>query len=143
MKWVEKYCHIPFVNDGMSFDGCHCWGLVRLIYANECGIDLPAYASTTATDTDEVTGFVSSDSAARPWQAVVSLGEERAFDVVVMRGVFESNGRRVTGPVHVGIIVAPNMMLHVQSGKNSVCVPLNHPSIKKRILSIHRHEDLI
>jgi cell wall-associated NlpC family hydrolase len=28
---------------GVSFDGCDCWGLVRLYYSNEFGISLPAY----------------------------------------------------------------------------------------------------
>lgn len=142
MRWVERYCRIPFVDEGSSFGGCHCWGLVRLVYANELGIELAPYAGIAASDTGAVTGLVSSERGLAPWQQVIERGNEKAFDVVVMRGVFPSGGRKVTGPVHVGVVVAPGHVLHVMRGMDSVCVPMSHPRVTRRVLSIHRHEAL-
>ncbi len=38
-----KYIDIPFKHRGRDFDGCDCFGLVRLIYAQERNIILPDY----------------------------------------------------------------------------------------------------
>lgn len=36
----ERYLRIPYRHEGRDWDGCDCFGLVRLFYAEELGITL-------------------------------------------------------------------------------------------------------
>lgn len=40
---LERYLGIPYREGGRGWDGCDCWGLVRLILARERGIVLPLF----------------------------------------------------------------------------------------------------
>jgi cell wall-associated NlpC family hydrolase len=40
---TDHFIGIPFVDRGYSHAGCDCWGLVRLVYAEVLGVDLPDY----------------------------------------------------------------------------------------------------
>jgi len=39
----SKYLGIPYEHKSTGFDGVYCWGLVRLIYRKELGIELGDY----------------------------------------------------------------------------------------------------
>lgn len=41
--WWEKYLDLPWKIGGRDRFGIDCWGLVRLVYAQECGIALPSW----------------------------------------------------------------------------------------------------
>lgn len=43
MSWAAKYIGILFVEHGRTREGCDCWGLLRLVYREEFGIELPGY----------------------------------------------------------------------------------------------------
>lgn len=40
---IAKYIGIAYTQGHASFDGCDCWGLVRLFYQTELAISLPNY----------------------------------------------------------------------------------------------------
>lgn len=87
MAWYTKYVGIPFVEKGRDENGCDCWGLVRLIYKNELGIDLPDYLDCYETTNDrEKLSSVIKEQTEKNW---VSDQEHKEFDVIIlmMRGV--------------------------------------------------------
>lgn len=129
-NWHAPYVGIPFADGGRSRTACDCWGLVKLVYADVLGIELPGYGEISARDLARVNARIREDSAAAPWVPVVGL--PRPFDVLVMRGK----------PLHVGVMVDPRRVLHVEAATAAVVVPLTHPQVAMRRMGLHRHETL-
>jgi cell wall-associated NlpC family hydrolase len=47
---ITKYIGIPYKRGESSSAGCDCWGLVRLFYHRELGINLPNYKDFAVID---------------------------------------------------------------------------------------------
>lgn len=108
MSWAEKYIAIPFVEKGRDKAGLDCYGLVRLVYGQEIGIDLPDYlAAYETTDDREALNALISHEKSQLWREKPN-GRECEFDVAVlkMRGV----------PMHVGVVIGGGKMLHCLKG---------------------------
>lgn len=101
---------MKFAEKGRSVEGVDCWGLVKLVYENERGIDVPSYVDDyeTTNDRQKISDIISSESAEK-WEMVK---EPREYDVVIldMRGI----------PMHVGIVTKPGHMIHCARGINTV-----------------------
>ena len=82
---LERYLAIPYRKGGRSWDGCDCWGLVRLILKEEKGVVLPSFDSVS---TPEEFGLLR--------QAFTQVVQPQDFDLVDLR---------VRGPffAHVGL----------------------------------------
>lgn len=132
-NWAAKYIGLPFVDGGRSFKGADCWGLVRLIYAEELKIDLPSYGEIAAANLIGVVREITAGKDGEEW-AEVSAKQIQPFDVCVMR----FNGKRRVG--HVGIVVNTKTIIHVEAGINAAIVPLSHMSIRERIECFRRHK---
>jgi cell wall-associated NlpC family hydrolase len=133
MMWLKKYVGLPFVNGGRDFNGVDCWGLVRLVLKEECRVEVPSYGDISAGELAKVANMVGTESMREPWIPVA--GKARCFDVAVMH--------RRKSPIHVGIIAERGLLLHIEEATSAVIVPLNHPSVSFRSISIFRHEALL
>lgn len=111
---LKKYIGIPFKDKACGFDGCDCYGLVRLVYKEELKIELPYLGDqySTAFNRGEVSGVVQGavDSG---WAADVEKGNYKLFDVLAFR--------RGVDDAHVGLWIAPSTMLHILEGSNAGC----------------------
>lgn len=142
MIWVNDYMRIPFVTDGRDRRGCDCWGLVRLILREQAGIEISDYAGTSTEDVRTVNRNMASDSAQPPWQCVIEPGQERKFDVVLMSRTIRTDRGAANVPMHVGLITEPGWMIHTEKHVNTTHVRMDGPGVQRKVLSIHRHEQL-
>lgn len=109
---ITRYIGIPFMDQGCGYDGCDCYGLVRLVYREELGIELPFLGDTysTAYARNEVNDTVKQIASAE-WNLDVTGGPYKPFDVLVFR--------RGADEAHVGLWIAPGWMLHILEGVDS------------------------
>ncbi|MBA5776298.1 C40 family peptidase [Stappia sp. F7233] len=133
MHWSDRYVGIPFRDGGRDLAGLDCWGLVRLVYAQELGIDLPSYGEISARQLISVARAISAGARSEEWRPVGS-DNLRPFDVAVMR---RSGG---INACHVGVLIRPGQVLHVEYATATVAVPLSHFTIRERIACFRRHK---
>lgn len=109
--WVGHYIGLPFKEHGRDRTGVDCWGLVRLVMAEQFGIVLPSYSTyyDSTTREDQLAPLI--DEERRHWISI-EHGEEEFGDVVVLR----MRGQ----PIHVGLVIEKGRMLHVEVGIGSV-----------------------
>ena len=100
------------MDQGCGYDGCDCYGLVRLVYREELGIELPFLGDTysTAYARNEVNDTVKQVASA-DWNLDVTGGNYKPFDVLVFR--------RGADEAHVALWIAPGWMLHILEGVDS------------------------
>lgn len=127
--WWQGYVGLPFVEKGRDVSGLDCWGLVRLVYARELGIELPSFdwCYHDTHDTEAIGKHVE-EQRAETWRDVE---KPREFDIVVLRmaGV----------PMHVGIVTRPPLMLHCAQGVNVSLERIDGLRWKNRVDGYVRH----
>ncbi len=130
---VNRYIGLPYKDKGRSIEGVDCWGLVRLVYQAEFGIELPSYTEcyASATEAAEIDKLITGERGA--WTEVLP-GQERLGDIIVLR--------LLGHPMHVGVIVEPGMMVHILEGVNAVCERYTGILWRRRIVCILRHEGM-
>lgn len=135
---IKKYIGIPFVEKGRTLEkGFDCWGLVRYVYNEELGIELPIYLDCyeKTTDRHSISERMAED---REYWTEIKRGLRKEFDVVLMN--------RLGCAMHVGVLVGQNDILHTEYNKSSPfsrCVSIFHPSVSQSIVGFFRHADSI
>jgi cell wall-associated NlpC family hydrolase len=140
MSWAESYLAIPFAERGQSRTGCDCWGLVRLILAEQRGVDLPAYAEIgDHAVRAKVRAIREAAGGGAGWREIAA-GAEDEFDAVLMRGIIGKPGRRVRAPLHIGVVTRPGMLIHIEQGVGvSLADYRRHPALRSRVLGFYRY----
>ena len=124
----DVYFGIPFKPHGRDFDGCDCYGLIRLVLLHEHNIELPIWNVdyTSTRNHDELNNAISArycnfDEVAGP----------RAGDVILMRlgSVF---------PVHIGVMIDEKHFLHIREKENVTCCKISDAKWNRRIAGFYR-----
>lgn len=111
--WWNTYVGIPFIALGCGMSGCDCWGLVRLVYSKEFGIDLPGPMMDVSSPRDKIEAAIHCQRDAL-WERTT---DPQAGDVALFRMAGHES--------HVGLVTLPGMVLHIRQGMDSVIVPIH------------------
>jgi cell wall-associated NlpC family hydrolase len=128
-----RYVGLPFEARDAAGDGFECWDLVRAVFRDCAGIELPAYGEIAAAETARVAAAFDAATAGETW---IRTMRPRAFDVAVMRAREKRLGSRIR---HCGVMIDGTRMLHLEVNTATVLVPAAHPSVKFRIAGFYRH----
>lgn len=122
---TEKYIGIPYVVNGRDFDGIDCYGLVRLVYKEELGIDLPSFAEE-GINPERTQELISQYK--EGWEPTENI---QAGDVVIFR---------VMGvDAHIAIAVSSTHFLHARQGYNSAIESFDSPKWKTRLVGSYKY----
>lgn len=126
---LDAYVGLPFLERGRDRGGCDCWGLLRLVYRDCLGIDLPSYGDRYETTQDAAGLQALITGELEPWRLV---GLETALDAVLL-----SEGGIIR---HVGVVERPGLLLHVENGSTAVIEPYRTGRLKRRVVGFYRYE---
>lgn len=128
-EWVKAYIGLPFLEKGRDRAGLDCWGLIRLVYAEQLRVALPAWVEGYA-DTRPGPDTAAHLAACAESFAEVPAGGERPGDILLFR----------TGPhlSHVGLCLGGGRMLHILEGIDSTVERYRSPRWLPRLAGAYR-----
>lgn len=125
MPDFNKYVGVPYLEHGRDFNGCDCFGLVRLALARELRIYLPDWRPESHEPQGRFKAIESHiDSFKR-----VDLPEVGDIGIFV----FESL------PTHVGLYVGNGLLLHTLQGRQACIERLSSPLLRGRAREWYRY----
>lgn len=131
-EWVRDYIGLPFKPGGRNRDGLDCAGLVKLVYRERFGIELPSdHPSWNArTPTAEIVRIIAEEQ--RKY-IEIRRGAEACPDIVLLR---------IEGAeMHFGIVVARGKMIHAEAGADSSMARYTSPEWRNRVVGFFRYDD--
>lgn len=127
---VSRYVGIPYADRGRTARGADCWGLVRLVYREQFGIELPSLDGRYASPTDSAgIAGAASDIMRCDW-TLIELPEPGDVALMTIAG----------RPFHVAIVIPGNKFLHNPSApQGAVIESLSDPRWRRRVEGFYRH----
>lgn len=129
-----RYIGLPFAARGRNHTGVDCWGLVRLILAEQYGVKVPSW-HTDYSDPHDSSSVGPLIRAQLPNWIEVSKGSERPGDVLLLRSGFDVG--------HVGMVIQPGLMIHIEEGINATVERYNSLLWRRRVAGFFRHRELV
>lgn len=132
MSTYSKYIGIPFVEKGRSTQGADCWGVVKLIYSHEKGIDdLPDFSGEYADTKDKLSIPLLIYEERQRWQKVDTPQEH---DVVVFN---------IAGiPIHVGVMISQTHFIHATKNINCCIEKIDSLMWRNRVEGYYRYDQI-
>ncbi len=124
--WADSWQGIAYRDPGFT-----CGDLVRQVLARHFGVIVDGPGPVA-----DVAGYLEGLKAAGQW---IEITEPRPGDVLLMETPI---GHGQAAPLHVGIMVTPCHVLHVDRNRRSCCEKISSPSIRHRIAGFYRHRKL-
>lgn len=134
---MHEYAHyigIPFAEKGRTRHGVDCWGLCRLILAEQFGIAVPSYTEDYATTIDarEISMLINQESLG---MTEVAVPHAQPGDIAILRLA----GR----PWHCALMIDPPWFLHADPRAGVVRERLDAMLWNRRIVGLYRHPALV
>lgn len=125
--WYNKYIGIPYKDKGRTEAGIDCWGLVRLVYSEQYGIDMPSFTEDyEVKDIDRLNQLFSQYTPG--W---AKLEEPKEGAVVLFRILGQA--------AHVGVMIDDKNFLHTTRNQDVCVVSLENFKWKKRVLGFYEY----
>ena len=126
-EWVGQYIGIPFVDAGRDRSGCDCWGLARLVLAEQFGIVMPSWDDYELVQHDTGTPRI---LAACQLACVNRVSDPAPGDIALMR---------IRGCLgHVGLALGDGWILHTDRRIGSVLQRSDCARLRLRIEGYYR-----
>lgn len=107
--WADQYVGLPA--QGLR----PCWALVRKVWIERLDYWMPSFDGEDDPERAVAAGAQSF--------VPVAVGQEREFDAVMMNVPMRDKGAAHgfrSAETHIGVVVSPGLVLHVEKGKTSV-----------------------
>jgi len=130
---INDYVGVPFGEGGRTPEYWDCWGLVFYVAEKEFGINYPSYSEqyTTPLDYKELKNLIGHESTTN-WTEI-EQGNEKPGDVIILR--------LRNMPIHAGLVVKKNKMLHVYNGIETAIEDYTRLQWKHRISGFFRYNE--
>jgi hypothetical protein len=118
--WADRYVGLPAQGKRP------CWQLVRQVWIDRLGFEMPSFEDER--DSERAVAIGSQTFTAVP------RGQEKELDAVMvyvpMRDKSSPAGFR-NAETHVGVIVAPGLVLHVEQDRTAVIEPIKRLKVSR------------
>lgn len=129
---ISHYVGIPYLLHGTNREGIDCWGLPRLWYREQYGIELPSFGDRYGRELDEVERAHIADlvrGESEQWQRI-RQGHEQRGDLILLRILGEES--------HIGLVVDTGRFLHARQGTDSCVERYDSPIWARRVVGFYR-----
>lgn len=133
MHWSASYVGTPYLEEDRGKEGCHCYGLLRLVFHMEKCIALPAFPDVSPDDLRKIADLAHDAVKQGVWRRV---DRQREFDAALFR-----RGRHDS---HVGLMIDQRHMLHSDREAGAAIVErIDTGRWASSLLGFYRHQDII